>query len=369
MKYQIMRKLTAIAVLGFMLISLIACNQSKQVKTPASEGVEVSGDVQTTNAPKETIPPVIPEGEGPFARHGALRVDGTKLIDSNDLPFQLMGMSTHGIAWFPDYVNYDAFKTLRDDWNTNCIRIAMYTDESGGYCRPFINQEKLKKLIRNGVDYATELGMYVIIDWHVLNDEDPNLYKEEAIAFFDEMSKLYSDRDNVIYEICNEPCKSATWDGVKRYAEEVIPVIRKNAENAVIIVGTTNWSQDIDKAAISPLEYNNVMYALHFYAATHTDWLRQRLQDGIASGLPVFVSEFGMCDASGNGGNNFDEATKWLTLLDDNSISYICWNLANKDEASSVIAPDSMKTSDWEEKDLSESGQWIRNWFRVKANP
>lgn len=40
--------------------------------------------------------------------------------------------------------------------------LAMYTEEYNGYCSGG-NQAELRKLINNGVKYATELGMYVII--------------------------------------------------------------------------------------------------------------------------------------------------------------------------------------------------------------
>ena len=50
----------------------------------------------------------------------------TKLTDESGNIIQLRGVSTHGISWFPDYVNYDAFATLRDDWGANVVRIAMY---------------------------------------------------------------------------------------------------------------------------------------------------------------------------------------------------------------------------------------------------
>ena len=295
--------------------------------------------------------------------HGALSVSGNCLVDQNGEPIQLYGMSTHGIGWFPQYVSYDTFRTLRDDWNTNCIRLALYTDEYNGYSTGG-NQEELKSLVKNGIDYATDLGMYVIVDWHVLQDKDPNVHKEDALHFFDEISSLYGNHTNILYEICNEPNGYATWDSVKSYADEIIPVIRDNNMDAVILVGTPAWSQNIDQAAASPLEFDNVMYTLHFYAATHTDDLRSRLETCVNSGLPVFISEFGMCDASGNGANDFDQAEKWLDLINDYNISFICWNLSNKAETSSVLEANCDKTSDWTEIDLSESGRWIRGRFR-----
>lgn len=306
-----------------------------------------------------------PIGAGFAAEHGALKLDGTRLVDQNGEDIQLYGMSTHGIAWFPQFVSYDSFRTLRDDWNTNCVRLAMYTHENNGYCAGG-DQEYLKSLVRTGVDAATDLGMYVIIDWHVLQDQDPNVYKDQALKFFEEMSETYADHTNVLYEICNEPNGYATWESVKSYAEEVIPVIRENDPDSVIIVGTPTWSQDIDKAQADPLDYDNVLYALHFYAGTHKDVLWNRLDSCVQNGLPVFISEFGMCDASGNGANDFDSAESWFDVIEKYNISFCCWNLANKDESSSVLKASCTKTSDWTEDDLSESGKWIRNYFRNK---
>ncbi len=302
-------------------------------------------------------------GSTPLEQHGALHVDGVNLTDEHGQKMQLYGMSTHGLSWFPQYVNYEAFKTLRDDWNTNCVRLAMYTAEYNGYCTGG-NKEELKQLINNGVSYATDLGMYVIIDWHILNDNDPNVYKSEAKAFFSEMSLKYADSKNIIYEICNEPNGWSTWDSIKEYADEIIPVIRANDPDAVIIVGTPTWSQDIDKALAAPLNYDNVMYALHFYAATHTEWLRNRVSQCINGGLPVFISEFGICDASGNGNIDYNQASEWMSLIKQYNLSYCCWNLANKSETSSVIGSWCNKTSGWEDGDLSESGKWIKNQFK-----
>lgn len=323
---------------------------------------EASGAQPAETEPAVSEAPSVDDST-PFGQHGALHVENGKLTDADGNIVQLYGMSTHGIAWFPQYINYDSFRTLRDDWNTNCIRLAMYTAEYGGYCAGG-DKEQLKQLVRDGVSYATELGMYVIVDWHILSDCDPNQNKDEAIAFFREMSETFADNDNVLYEICNEPNSGTSWDSIKSYAEEVIPVIREQKPDAVILVGTPTWSQEIDKAAASPLTFDNVMYTLHFYAGTHKDDLRNRLETCAQNNLPVFVSEFGMCDASGNGANDFDSTTKWLDLLNKYQISFCCWNLANKDESSSVFKAASTALSDWTDEDFNESGRWIREYFR-----
>lgn len=323
---------------------------------------EASGAQPAETEPAVSEAPSVDDST-PYGQHGALHVENGKLTDADGNIVQLYGMSTHGIAWFPQYINYDSFRTLRDDWNTNCIRLAMYTAEYGGYCAGG-DKEQLKQLVRDGVSYATELGMYVIVDWHILSDCDPNQNKDEAIAFFREMSEAFADNDNVLYEICNEPNSGTSWDSIKSYAEEVIPVIREQKPDAVILVGTPTWSQEIDKAAVSPLTFDNVMYTLHFYAGTHKDDLRNRLETCAQNNLPVFVSEFGMCDASGNGANDFDSTTKWLDLLNKYQISFCCWNLANKDESSSVFKAASTALSDWTDEDFNESGRWIRDYFR-----
>lgn len=342
-----------------------AITETISESTASSE--QTSSSEASGAQPAETEPAVFEapsvDDSTPYGQHGALHVENGKLTGADGNTVQLYGMSTHGIAWFPQYINYDSFRTLRDDWNTNCIRLAMYTAEYGGYCAGG-DKEQLKQLVRDGVSYATELGMYVIVDWHILSDCDPNQNKDEAIAFFREMSEAFADNDNVLYEICNEPNSGTSWDSIKSYAEEVIPVIREQKPDAVILVGTPTWSQEIDKAAASPLTFDNVMYTLHFYAGTHKDDLRNRLETCAQNNLPVFVSEFGMCDASGNGANDFNSTTKWLDLLNKYQISFCCWNLANKDESSSVFKAASTALSDWTDEDFNESGRWIREYFR-----
>ena len=305
-----------------------------------------------------------PENGTPLEVHGALSVKGTDLVDQNGKLYQLKGVSTHGLAWFPQYVNKEAFQTFRDDWNANLIRLAMYTGEGGGYCTDG-DQAALKDLVDKGVDYASELGMYVIIDWHILSDSNPKQNQDEAIAFFDEMSKKYADYKNVLYEICNEPNGGTSWSDIKEYAEAVIPVIRKNAGDAVIIVGTPTWSQDVDAAAADPLTgEKNLMYTLHFYAATHKDNLRDKLKNARNAGLPIIISEFSICDASGNGGLDYDSANAWFQMIEDYNLSYAGWNISNKDESSALIRSDCDKTSGWKDDELSETGLWLKNTMK-----
>lgn len=325
-----------------------------------------NNNTSTAKKPAATVPPAPsdPKGTTPVSQHGQLSVKNGQLVDKNGKGYQLRGMSTHGLTWFPEFVNESAFKTLRDDWNTNVVRLAMYVDEWGnGQCY-MGNKSGSLELLEKGVDICIKLDMYVIIDWHVLNPGDPSKYTNEAKSFFETVSKRYAKYPNVIYEICNEPNSGASWSGnIKPYAEKIIPVIRKNAPNSVIIVGTPTWSQEIDKPLSDPLSYKNVMYAFHFYAATHAG-LRSNVENCVAQGLPVFVSEFGTCDASGGGANDFNETQKWLSYFDKQGISYCNWSICNKDETCSVLRPGTSANGNWSESDLTENGKWMRNWLK-----
>lgn len=286
--------------------------------------------------------------------NGWLKIENNTLVNEKGNTIQLKGMSSHGIQWYGDYANEDMIKSLRDDWESNLFRIAMYTEEGG-----YIQNKNLKEKVIEIVDTLVKLDMYVIIDWHILSDNDPMIHKKEAKEFFMEMSKKYKDYPNVIYEICNEPNGNITWEAnIKPYAQEVINVIRENSKNSIIIVGTGTWSQDVDKASENPINDSNVMYALHFYAGTHTDWLRERVKNALTK-IPIFASEWGVSDASGNNGVYLDESQKWIEFMKENNISWANWSLSDKSESSALLLPNSDK-NEIKDENLSESGKFIK---------
>lgn len=339
-------------------LKMVASSPEKTDSNETSGGGKNTESAATEKKNNTNVP-----GEIPFETHGKLSVKGTDIVDMNEDKYQLKGVSTHGITWFPDYVNKEAFETLRDDWGANLIRLAMYTDtgDSYGYCSGG-DKDEILALVDKGVSAATELGMYVIVDWHILSDSDPNNHIDDAKEFFDKVSKKYAAQENVIYEICNEPNGGTQWSSVKSYAETIIPVIRANDKDALIIVGTPNWSQDVDIASQDPITgYDNIMYAVHFYAATHKDDLRNKVKTALDNGLPVFVSEFSLCDASGNGGIDYDSSDEWFELINENNLSYSSWSLCNKNETSALIKSDSTATGSFSDGDLSDTGKYVRD--------
>ena len=327
------------------------------------------------------------KSETPVGIHGKLSVQEVEgysapvLVDKNNNPIQLRGASTHGMQWgggrdFENFVTKGAFHTLRDEWGINLIRLASYVHDYNGYTQG--GQQILDTLIQQGVEYATDLGMYVIIDWHVL-DFDPNDEITEAKKFFKKYAEKYANYDNVLYEICNEPLEMPWYNNgnggdLFTYCDEIIKVIRQYDDDGIIICGTSYYSQHVDAvAAHSMKDYgtykNNIMYTLHFYSGSHYGELMDKLRTATNAGTPVFVTEFGICHASGNTPYDTANADLWMELLDELNISFACWSLCNKNEAASYFVPSCTKTEGgWTADDMTTTGIWLFNTCRARQD-
>ena len=299
---------------------------------------------------------------------GKLQVVDGKLSNEAGEPVMLRGISTHSILVSEQYINEECFSDVANVIGANVIRLAMYTSGMGvaGYCTGG-DKNGLLETIDKGVSYAKNSDMYVIIDWHILDDGDPNKFIEEAKDFFETVSAKYKNEKHVLYEICNEPNK-VEWSHIKSYAETIIPIIRGNDPKAVVIVGTPDYSQDVDAAAEDPLEYDNVLYTLHFYSATHGQWLRDKAQAAVSKGLALFVTEFGITASNGGFPYDKDEADVWIDFLEDRNISYVMWQLSKAPEACSAIRRDCMKLKGFERDDFTEAGQWLMDKIAEKSD-
>lgn len=272
--------------------------------------------------------------------NGWLKTEGANLKNENGEIVQLKGLSSHGIQWFPDLVNSDNLKQLKETWGMNVFRIAMYTDpNANGYVA---QPEQLKEQVFSLVEAAKDLDMYVIVDWHILNDNNPQTYQSQSKEFFNELSSKYANTPNVIYEICNEPNgNDVKWnENVKPYAEDIIATIRNNNPKSLIIVGTPDWCKDLKNVANNKLEFENVVYSCHFYAGSHGELLQEQIDYCIEKNVPVFVSECGITDASGSGEIYADKFEKWINFLSERNISWLFWSFCNKQESSSILKPE-----------------------------
>ena len=252
----------------------------------------------------------------PVSTHGALQVCGTHLCDRVGKPVQLRGMSTHGIQWYANCVNGPSLDVLARDWRADCCG-------SRCTCRRTATpatRRKFTELVDDYIDLATARGLYVIVDWHILDPGDPWANLDRARTFFAEIARRHRGADNILYEIANEP-SGVSWSRIRSYAEQVIPVIRAQDPNAVVLVGTRGWSSlgvseggDERQVVNDPVRAANVMYTFHFYAASHGHEYLDTLARA-ADQLPMFVTEFGTQKYTGDGGDNFSRAQSYLDLM------------------------------------------------------
>lgn len=288
--------------------------------------------------------------------HGALKVAGTQLVDSKGAPVQLRGMSSHGLQWFPEYINTGAILTTRER-GANLFHLAMYADSNHfGYNDGETAKTLNKKLLLLGVENALAAEMYVVIDWHLLEDKNPLVTVDSAEEFFDEMSRLYSGNPAVIYEICNEPNGDTTWADISEYANRIIPIIRKNSPDAIILVGTPSYSSHVNQVIPAPLSYENIMYSFHYYTESFPTIPSGLLDRVIAAGIPIFVSEWGLSGAAEKDTTN---AVAFIEYMGQKKLSWVNWSLCNKDEPFSAIKPEVTKLGGWDMDDLTVSGSII----------
>ena len=275
------------------------------------------------------------------SENGWLSVENETIINEHGEEFILRGISSHNLYWFDYNYNYNNLKEL-SDWGVNTFRIAIYTSplEEG-----YIKNKNLKEKIINIIDICIKLKMYVIVDWHILKDNTPSIYEKEAIEFFDEISERYGDVPNVIYEICNEPNgDDVTWNkDIKPYAEKLIKTIRENSSDSLIIVGTANWSKDIDSVVDDPINEDNIIYSVHTYPDRYIYALQDKMNNALENNIPIIVTECAPTDPSGSDYLFFEFFEEWVQYLEDNNISWMIWQFSDKDELSSILLSEDNK--------------------------
>lgn len=297
---------------------------------------------------------VCAKDQTPVEKYGFLHVKGPRIVDQNGSPVQLKGVSLFWSQWGYKYWNESAISYIVDNWNVSVIRAAMGV-EKGGY----LASPGEKDLVKKAVDIAIKKGIYVIIDWH---DHDASDHVKEASAFFKEMAFLYKNTPNVIFEPYNEPLVNERWESVKKYSEKILKVIRGEGAKNLVVVGSPSWSLDVDAAALDPIRNDpNVAYTLHFYASSHRDDVREKASFAMERGLAVFVTEWGTCLATGDGSVDTEECDLWIEYMDKYKLSWCNWSLNDKDETCSILKPGASPDGGWSDKDLTESGKYIKS--------
>ncbi len=288
----------------------------------------------------------------PVKRYGQLQVRGAQLCDEGGRPVVLRGVSLGWHNLWPRFYNKKVVQTLKQDWHCSVVRAAMGVMIEDNYLE---NPEFAMQCMTPVIEAAIKQNVYVIIDWHT-----HEMKTREAKEFFGRMAQRYGKFPHVIYEIYNEPVED-TWVSLKNYAQEVIGEIRKWDADNIILVGCPHWDQDIHLVANSPLEgVENVMYTVHFYAATHGNTLRERTEDAVRQGVPVFISESGATEASGDGRIDAESEGEWIAMCERLGISWVCWSISDKNESCSMLLPRATATGPWRDDVVKEYGRLVK---------
>lgn len=295
---------------------------------------------------KENTPQTIVE------KNGKLSVKGTSLVNEKGEPVLFKGVSYGWHNAHPRFYNAGSVATFAHEWKCDMVRASVGIELKESYID---NPEAGIKCATAVIDAAIANGIYVILDWH-----SHTIRLSEAKEFFHFMATKYKGVPNIIYEIFNEPVDDS-WEAVKAYSIEVIRTIRAIEPDNIILVGTPHWDQDIHLAADDPITgFENLMYTLHFYAATHKAELIERGNYALSKGLPLFVSECAAMEASGDGPIDYESWNTWTNWMTQNSISWAMWSVSDKDETCSMIEPTASSEGPWKENELREWGNLAR---------
>lgn len=313
---------------------------------------------------------------------GKLKLVGNQLCSEAGEPIQLRGWSTHG-SWFKScYDDKDDFEKMKKE-GANLARIAMYVNEGSGVD---------KNWVKDCIDYTAALNMYCIVDWHILKPGDPLDGSYSGYGdFFREITSYVKEKGykHVIWEICNEPNLDQdgapakfhkVWDWVKEYAEDVLPIIASNCPDAVVLVGTPQWDQDVTVAFQDPIEKKDsfkdlqLMYSFHHYAGDQQRYLG--IFSGATAFVPVFISEWGLSSHTGDSGCDTKAGDHMLQVANGQNlggqiVSWANWSWADKGETSGTFTG-----GGYSSMSFSDAGKYIKtqlqkgdNWKYCQSTP
>jgi aryl-phospho-beta-D-glucosidase BglC (GH1 family) len=321
----------------------------------AACGGEPSGGAAATAAPTAS---------SAVSSNGRLRVCGTKICNQAGSPVQLRGVSLYwsNTGWGGErFYNATAVSNLASVWGATVVRAAVGVEGQGGYIESAASAQANLNRATAVIDAAIASGVYVIVDWHSVSNVSR---QSQAQAFFQQLATRYASSPNLIWEPFNEPT-TVSWGSLKTYHQAVIGTIRTAGSQNLVVAGTPTWSQDVDVAANDKLSDSNTAYTLHFYAGTHGQSLRDKAVLAMSRGAALFVTEWGTCDASGNGSYNPGESTNWTNWMDSYSISSANWAFNDKAETASVLVSGggASATGPWPDAQLTQSGLFVKAYL------
>ena len=209
-------------------------------------------------------------------------------------------------------------------------------------------KENYLALLDDGIKWATELGLYVIIDWHSIGNLRTEMYqadiydttKKQTFGFWRTIGKKYGTNTTVaFYELFNEPTTfnkelgTITWEQWKALNEEMIGIIRANGGKGIPLVAGFNWAYDLTPVKNNPLEVEGIAYVSHPYPQKREKpWEEKWTKDWgfVKEKYPIILTELGFCGPDDVGAHipvisdeSYGDAI--TNYCDSNQISYVVW--------------------------------------------
>jgi hypothetical protein len=198
-------------------------------------------------------------------------------------------------------------------------------------------------LLDQAVQWSTDLGMYVIIDWHSIGNLKQGLFQDpmyetslpETLNFWRIIAAHYSGNNTVaFFELYNEPTTfngklgSISWDEWRQINEDMITVIRAYDKDAIPLVAGFDWAYDLTPLRINPVRAEGIGYVTHPYPNKRTrPWLPKWEEDfGFAADhYPIIATEFGFSLQYGPKEDNLAYGPELTSYLESRGISWVVW--------------------------------------------
>lgn len=201
--------------------------------------------------------------------------------------------------------------------------------------------EKYLELLDQAVEWCTDLGMYIIIDWHSIGNlgmelfQNPmyNTLKAETYQFWRTIAQHFTGHNTVaFYELFNEPTiyrgqlGSLPWSEWKQINENMINLIRAYDKEKIPLVAGLDWAYDLSPLHDDPVNAEGIGYVTHPYAHKRSQPWEPKWEENFgfaASQYPVVATEFGLGGFPGQKDNGYGDSI--IRYLEGKGISWVCW--------------------------------------------